>query len=89
MTGWSDPDRWEYRRRINKVDGVGDIKIGSPNYHFTELDGVTPVEMVAVEEVVDGGVVLWVKPSDPEKGFYIYYDAPYRSLASTPKGREE
>lgn len=84
--GWADPDRWKYRRRIgvpekplpegtaSKVD-VGSLKLRSPNYHFTELDGVTPLSVDSVVEVGDDGMVLWVKQSaESDKGFYIYYD---------------
>jgi len=51
------------------------LKIGSTEYHFTELDGVTPLEVDSFEDKVDSNeVIIWVKQSGRSKnGFYIYY----------------
>lgn len=78
MTGWADPDRWAYRRRVEStyVDRMmSPLELATPNYHFTELDGVTPLSVASYEEVGDDGIVLWINQrGESKKGFYIYYE---------------
>lgn len=82
---WADPDRWKHRRLVGRrVEGkLTTLKLGGPEYHFTELDGVTPMEIDHVVDVVDDGVVLWIKQSGESKqGFYIYYEESIREGVS-------